>query len=381
MKNTTSERRGTFVYDNMLAKLNGQPALTIYEAPLFTDADIVDEAKEGYEPYTFLNSVAKSVVRKLQPAIVVRIDHCLPNPILEPGNVTDDSTYHGGHSLDEVAALIALILGIRAKAGNLTREFAINGDVRGQPLYYESEWPTLLNLSDSLLIPSLQRTVSLVDIGLFKTYTQLDISTAIAIMRCARLYQNAMWIVDSTPEIAWLLLVSSVETAANCWRVAKDSPVERLTSSKPNLALLLTNSGGDELMQKVAIEIADYMGATKKFVDFLINFLPPAPDKRAASYSQIVWEQKEMKKSLSAIYNYRSQALHQGIPFPAPLCNRPFLPDTNCGYDEKPIGSYGMQGGSWNKKDLPMYIHVFEYVARNAIINWWKSIVYEGVAE
>jgi len=35
----------------------------------------------------------------------------------------------------------------------------------------------------------------------------------VALTRAARLYQDALWMIESEPSLAWLLLVSAIETA------------------------------------------------------------------------------------------------------------------------------------------------------------------------
>lgn len=52
-----------------------------------------------------------------------------------PIDKTDTSTYHGGAFQDEVAALAALAMGARLKAGPVSRQFD-QGDMRGKPIAY-----------------------------------------------------------------------------------------------------------------------------------------------------------------------------------------------------------------------------------------------------
>ena len=64
----------------------------------------------------------------------------------------------------------------------------------------------------------------------------LGAEQAIALVRSARLYQDALWLAESEPNLSWLLLVSAIETAANLWRSRKDLPLERLKESRPDFA-------------------------------------------------------------------------------------------------------------------------------------------------
>jgi hypothetical protein len=92
---------------------------------------------------------------------------------------------------------------------------------------------------------------------------------------------------------------------------------------QPDLEEILKQYGGDELVLKVAEEVAPYMVSTKKFVDFVLAFLPDPPSVRPSEWAQHSWDRKSMKASLETIYTYRSKALHGGKPFPAPMCDRP----------------------------------------------------------
>ncbi len=69
-------------------------------------------------------------------------------------------------------------------------------------------------------------------------------------------------------------------------------------------------------------------------------------------------------------------ALHEGIPFPPPMCDAPF---DERGWPAPHEGgglglATGTQGGVWMSDDLPMTLHTFEYIARGALLNWWSSL-------
>jgi len=148
--------------------------------------------------------------------------------------------------------------------------------------------------------------------------------------------------------------------------------------SKPALFSLLEDTKIPDLSVKVAKEIADSLGVTKKFVDFLIKYKPAIPEKRPETFCQMSWEEEALRKAFRKIYQHRSTALHTGIPFPAPMCERPYYQKGWEAYAEKPIGlGMGVHGGQWLIEDTPMTLHSFEYIARNAIINWWETVAGE----
>lgn len=81
-----------------------------------------------------------------------------------------------------------------------------------------------------------------------------------------------------------------------------------------------------------------------------------------------------MKKALGKVYAYRSKALHGGIPFPYPMSHPGMaIGDSNI-LAEIPSGlAAGSLGGSWVAQDMPMLLHTYEYIARNAVLNWWEK--------
>lgn len=143
--------------------------------------------------------------------------------------------------------------------------------------------------------------------------------------------------------------------------------------SRPHLDLLLTEHGGDPLADKVAEMIADYMGSTKKFVDFCLAFLPDPPAPRPPEWCQLPWADREMRVALREVYRHRSQALHSGLPVPNPMCLPPRKYEG--AYSERIEGSAaGGLGGIWRSEDIPMLLHTFEHIARRALLGWWSSL-------
>jgi len=208
-----------------------------------------------------------------------------------------------------------------------------------------------------------------------KSFSSLSPNLAIGLVRAARLYQDALWLSESEPNLSWLMLVSSVETVANLWRSANDLPQERLKASRPELAKYLEATGGPELCERLATEFADSMGATKKFVEFLLEYLPRPPEKRPPAWGQVSWSRDDMRTAFTRIYRHRSIALHTGTPFPWPMCQPPgkFDPSWEA-VEERPIAiAISAYGGTWSAKDLPMMLHTFEYITRHALNSWWSS--------
>jgi hypothetical protein len=194
--------------------------------------------------------------------------------------------------------------------------------------------------------------------------------------RVARLYQDALWLGESEPNLSWLLLVAAVETAANSWSIGENSPIERMNEARPELMAYLQSTAGADVAVRIAEEFANSVGSTKKFVEFLIQHVPDAPEVRPGEWGQIDWSAEGLRRAFRQIYGYRSRALHDGMPFPAPMCDPPYRHETWSCVAEKPIGlAASIAGGTWLAKDTPMLLHTFEYIARNALMKWWTTIV------
>jgi len=365
---------GPFIQENWQLFLKGQQWKEAFEYPLFTDAHIVGDMVE-YGPYRLINTIAYGEQKQTRPSIVLRalwfIEPSLPN-----WEATNDERYHGGWFADEVAALVSLCLGIRLRAGSENRVFRPDGDPMGRPIAYglapEPKIPQI-SLQQNLVLPYHQGQRELSDSQLLETLPSLPPEDALVLVRAARLYQEAVWVAETEPERSWLLLTSAVETAANRWRSTEEPPVERLRASRPQLEKLLRDRCGDDFVEEVAAYIAPYMGATRKFIDFLLEFLPPPPQERPPSAFQVNWNASHLKKVFAKVYKHRSRALHGGIPFPAPMCAPPISVERQ--FVEKPAGlAASALGGVWRGEDIPIHLHTFEYIVRGALLNWWGSL-------
>jgi hypothetical protein len=362
------------IYRNWQAANEGKPSQVCFEFPLFSDTRIVGEVPTGLGPYQLINNVPGPDNQTTRPTIILRAESHLDDEILTSMDKTDDEQYHGGFIQDEVAALVSLCLGCRVKAGGATRLFDGSTEQRGRPVSWAFDPdPVLPKPARRSVIPWALEEKNLMEILRLKQLLLLNSAEAMALIRAARFYQEGLWIVEQQPELSWLMFVSAVETIAHSWRMSNETPLERMRASRPKLETLLREKGDESFVERVAKEIAPYMGATKKFVDFILEFLPPPPQSRPEEYYCVAWTEPSMKNAMTKIYQYRSQALHGGKPFPAPLCEAPRKFDGKH-FEEKPSGlAVRIRGGTWLAKDLPMYLHLFEYICRNAILQWWDG--------
>lgn len=381
-KKTSVKRpeKGPFSYENWKAATAGVPRQRASEYPLYTDAHIIgNDLCGGYGPYGLLNACANPWRKHTRPTLILYVEEHLkydPEVQLE----TDDESYHGGYLQDEIAALVSLALGIRLKAGEANRRFGPD-DSMGRPISYGfAEDPTTPPVPEQSILPSATGDHRLEDASIIGNLIHLRPKDAVALIRAARLYQEALWIVESAPELSWIMLTSAAETAASQWSAATEAPIDGLRISKPRLVDILVEYGGNDLVLKVAQELAPQIGSTRKFRDFILTFLVEAPADRSYEWAQHPWDAKTMRTSLTLIYGYRSRALHGGKPFPASMSLPPRSVAENDALVEVPLGlSTSTRGGTWARKDTPMLLHLFEYIVRNSLLKWWASLFYSPV--
>ena len=377
---------GTLAYANWKAFLENRPSLGQYEYLLYTDARFTGEIAGDLGPYRFFNLVPAEVRKGwVRPAVSLRVSvHFDFSMFLSSG---EQKGYHGGGMEDELAALASLKCGVRFKIAGLTRRFEEGGDPQGRLEAYRNlpEPTSIINGTRNIaglrvpgfVLDSATREHSIKPIHDLIKFPSLSPGQATDLVRAARLYQDALWTVEVEPNLAWLMLVSAVETAANSFYTRRGPPLERLRASRPDFVAFLENTGVEGLASKVAVEFADSLGASKKFCEFLEKFLPPPPNLRPeGTNTQVNWEISNLKRVFRKIYDYRSRALHDGIPFPGPMCIPPFLsPAHGEVAEEKPIG-LGSQIGihAWENKETPILFNTFEYIVRNALNGWWTEI-------
>lgn len=374
----TENTGGILSFWNLKEFVSGKALEAIAEYPLYTDAHIIGELTEGYEPYIFLNMIAMGKEPgAVCESIILRIYwYVAENRTYEVK--TDTSKYHGGWVTDEIAALASLKLGIRLRAGDMTRIFGgYSQDPLGRPRAPVYPIPQLTVRNRRLVLPNVIKSVNLADLADLKALQNINEGQYVSLVRAARLYQDALWIAESEPALAWLMLISAVETAANQWSADEASPSEKLRELKPELAKLLMNNGGEDLLVQVAKQIAPSLGVTNKFIKFCLEFMPAPPTERPIEWAQIKWSKTNLRKILNKLYEYRSNALHGGTPFPEPMCRAPEQLSSEEGIPEKGCLSLAVHtlGASWESKDLPINMNTFNYIVSGILSNWWSSLV------
>lgn len=361
---------GPLSFDNWRRSIGpGARPTRVIEFPLYSDARITGHIADGFGPYAWLNMVTADDRR---PSVTLRLAlfEVEESPDLELR--TDDRLYHGGGLADELAALASLALCARVKAGGASREFVDGGDALGRPVGWAYVPEPQIPERAWIVVPIARGEKSLSGLARLKVFPSMSSEAAIAFVRSARLFQDALWIADAEPALAWLMLASAIEAVATHWDQTKGPAIERFRSWGRSGAVeeMVNAHGCPELFGELAEIFADLVGSTRKFTDFLLKFCDSPPPERP-DVGRLEWSPSKMKKVYAKVYDYRSKALHEGLPFPAPMCLPPMRFDTGGPVPETPSGlGSSTMGGRWDHKDTPILLNTFVWITHTSIMNW-----------
>lgn len=364
-------------YQNWKAQQAGLPLLGRAEIPIYSDVEFSLPPTDGLGPYRFQHAFPAEMH---DPALILFVDeHHEFKVAMEK---TETRGFTGALLGDELAALLSLAVGRRFMAGEPTRmlspptakDWIIMAD-RSRPIFFRPTSTRLLG-QRAPIIPRATERLEL-RANQLTTFPHVHPDAATALVRAGRLYRDALWIAETEPELAWLLLVSALEVAA-VFHQAELPHVDVLRASKPKLVERL-DAIDASLADEVATSLSRELRATARFLAFMMQFLPEPPAKRPPEdwkWTRVDWAPKPMKKALEQIYKLRSLALHEGIPFPPPMSRPPFVGEGGWSApSETVLGlAAASHGGVWMADELPMSLHTFEFIARGALINWWNSL-------
>ena len=187
------------------------------------------------------------------------------------------------------------------------------------------------------MLPDVRGRHSLRELNRIESIPRIEPKRYVSLVRACNLYRDALWISEWDANLAWLLLVSAIETGAN-----------DVFSSKT--------------------------GTTKKFSDFVMCFLPEPPESRPEGEElRFEWTKDNFSQMPRKVYDYRSRALHDGKPFPAPMLQPPWRQSRTHAAHEVPLmgtGGFAL-GGTWLRADTPINLHTFHYITRRVLLRWW----------
>ena len=187
---------------------------------------------------------------------------------------------------EQIAVLLSLVCGNRIIAGSLSRitfndrnlGFPINWEIYNNPFSIKNA----RNYNLGLILPSAMRPISF-NYELNATFNNtfmklgdLKMDQALAIIKCAKHYSDALATIETDTSLSWIRLVSSVEIAAEQWRKDDDigKNVKELSEKYPEIADLLKGSINNENIKPIhdKMNINGRNGVEIKFCAFILGF-------------------------------------------------------------------------------------------------------------
>lgn len=347
------------------------------EFGVYSDAEIVGELSFG--PYELLHAYPtnRPTAGDSRLSLVLRVRDHLSDPEPTTSLLEDQETtaYVGGDIGDQISSLLALATARRFRSGGVLRQ-CFEGDQLGHPNFAEHHPPQLGRPLRRQILPSIEDRASIIDSEHYLTaYANASSLDAVAVMRAARQYGDALWWADLDPRVSWIKLFGALEAAADRWdTTVHPDPVAQLRRRHRGLHNKLVKRNSDAL-PVVAKSLSRILGAESKMIDFIIEHLPKPPLTRP-DVGRVDWPR--MEDFLHVLYDHRSRDLHGGIPFPLPLCVPPFLDKNGIAMEHLPARSASSGGATWPAHRLPMYLHTFTYVTGEVLRRWWLGLDSEG---
>ena len=368
---------GTAAWTNWHAQLDGHKEREYVEDELHSDARFL-AGPVSFGPYE-LSIVFREHQRvDVCPALILRagLHTSLTPEIIVDGELvpTNTKSYHGGILSDEIAALVSLELGVRLRfAGTRLLSGFHDDEEPSGPYHFDVPRGSRPGTPDREILPNaIAREANLESLDLTKTFSNLTENDQVQLVRAARSYADAVWWANQDPNQAWLQLVTALEIAAKTQQSATYDPEQIIAQLDSDLWALIRDLE-DPARAALAEYLAPQLRVARSFRDFVTDYAPDPPAVRS-TWGRLEWS--KMNQHAQLIYKHRSKALHEGTPFPLPML-RPEPSSDDCGTpDEIPGGmNSGGAGGVWMADQYPMTLSMFEYIARGALLNWWRSMV------
>lgn len=387
--------KGSSVYRNWHAFTEGYRELGGSEVAILSDATFTGELDGQLGPYAILNTVPDEVPfgRHGAPLVARIMWHLDQDLAANAAHVfsearQDVSSYVGGTVADQLIALIALTHEARVAVGGRVREFYPSDGPRGSPCDPGPDAHPLIVRGHRPVIPRAVRRQVPLNASLLATFPLLTWEDARAISRAARMYRRALWLADDDPQLSWLLLVGAAETlATQSSNATSTDDVSLFRSLEPDLCNQIDSVDTDPasaVISMVARRFATTMRVKRRFLDFLLKYgaVPPMPRPvpSLVGHFALDWSLPTLETALKTVYDCRSRALHDSVPFPAPMCEAPssqmvrVAAREEVAWSEQPGHATYAYDAVWMVKDMPMNLATFAHIVRTAAVQWWQEL-------
>lgn len=148
------------------------------------------------------------------------------------------------------------------------------------------------------------------------------IPRAVDVVYASRLYKTALGLIESQPDIAYQLLISTVESLADVAFGDFEPEESEKLATKQNVQQRARDFGLDEeKVKQLALDACEGQHwLKKKFKKFILDFVPleklATKDRVFLVPKNLCPQEEDLPKVLSQIYDARSGNLHSASPFP-----------------------------------------------------------------
>jgi len=180
-----------------------------------------------------------------------------------------------------------------------------------------------------------------------------------------RLYHQALLVIEDQPDIAYLNLVSSIETLCQDY-VIEGMTLLQIDENLSNLVNSIEDKTMSNEIEKAILRREKFIN--KKFVAFIKEYTEESFWIRndRPEFGRINPDQFE--EILKRIYKQRSKYLHTGEPFPKSIYFKP-----PAGAEMDAAIAMMSKGKLWEQKDFIPYPHFFEKLVNHVLMNFLKK--------
>jgi hypothetical protein len=271
--------------------------------------------------------------------------------------------YYPGFLIAEIVTLLTLFT--RAHFV-LERQIRFNADA---PLLHRFENPAKVSTS-----PVDGRRVRLADLsssfrsleGMRRFERTTGASRLEPFMLASRFYALARAIHETSEDIAYILLVSAIETLTHDFEV----PALRLEEIDARLADLLRSSVVDaSVLEEIERRVlAQQRRISRRFREFVPAYLPERfwqDDTRPPQEYMRFRDREHLRTYLDRIYAARSKAVHEGAPFPA-------FPTAGMNIEVPFYSGVSIGRRQWNEDVLIPSFRGFENVVHHVLVEYLR---------
>lgn len=336
---------------NIKALKNEDVESHIAEYEVIADADIIGEFTYGPYYFTIWEISDKQEGEERKLCLRIQISDIAFSADDQPWKSAKRSGfYHGGGIPAELVALASLFLRRRLKPGPIVRM-----DDSPRLLPKSQGWidkPLIAGQSNLAKLPEWLKLVE----GLDSKYHQRFILAV-------RLYHQALLLIEAQPDMAYLNLVSAIETLCHDYDVEKT-----ITDLDHQLAELIGSIENGDIRSKIEQKILKRERFIKsRFVAFILDYIEEnfCAEKKRPKHGQI--KLVDLPDYLERIYDQRSRTLHTGEPLPPSIFSPPMM-------GAEIDFSRGIIIGEkrWEPSDFIPYPHFFERLVNHVLKSFLK---------